>query len=159
MTTLTLYAICSEAQSEADLALTEWKLFNFSAVVGDQENNVAIFLKEHYLPALHITDCRHTLKEAMDPYLTVKRYPHGAVQPALLFLVDQKPAISWASRPTVTNLQGALGRPDPKEVWKVVKECCRLSDQGKEFDCNTGENLPLTVTFGQAVKLCCCTIL
>lgn len=159
MSSFKLYAICSEPQSEADLAMDEWKLFNFTSVVGDQENKIAAFLKEHYLATLHITDCTRTLSEATDPYLTVKRYPNGAVQPALLFFVDQKLAISWASHPKVTNLQGALGRPDPSEVWKVVKHCYQRSEEGKEFQHDTGENLPLTVTFGHAVKLCCCSIL
>jgi hypothetical protein len=156
-----LYAVCSEPQTEANLAMVEWNLSNFASVVGDPENVVALHFRNNdkYLPRLHITDCSKTLTEALDPCLTVKRYPHGAVQPAFLFFIGNKPAARWAVYPTVGNLQGALSRPDPAEVWTHVKECKRLSDEGKDFEVSSGEEFHMTITCGQACRQTCCAIL
>jgi hypothetical protein len=153
-----LYAVCSEPQSEANLAVVEWNLSNFSSVVGDPENVVALhFNNDNYLP--YITDCSKTLTEALDPFLTVKRYPHGAVQPAFIFFIGNKLAARWAVYPRVGNLQGALSRPDPEEVWSHVKECKRLSDEGKDFRVSSGEEFHMTVTWCQACRQTCCAIL
>lgn len=153
-----LYGICSEGQDNAHTALHEWRLNNYEAVIGDAENKLVRYIKETYLPKLHVTDC--TRRTELDPELNAMAYPKGAVQPAVLFFVGDKPALGWACVPTPANLQGALGRPDPMAVWKVVEECKALADQGKTFEMNDGEDLPKTVTFAQAVANCChCIIL
>jgi len=157
-TKIRLYGICSQRQDDANAALLGWKLYNYSSIIGDHTNKLTRHIKQTYLPKLHITDCSR--RTELDPQLSVKNYPHGAVQPAVLFFVGNRPALGWACTPTPTNLQGALGRPVPTAVWKVVEECKVMADDDVAFDMNDGEGLPQTVTFCQACKNCCqCIIL
>lgn len=156
-----MYAICSESQSEANKVLSEWDLGrDFTAVVGDQNNTFTRHIKGTYLPDLRITDCsKKFTAEAIDPAFTIGRYPTGAVQPGLIFFVKKKPAIGWAVVPTATNLGGALGRPMPEEVWKVVERCVVREEEGSEFKMMDGGTLPMTVSYRQACRNCCCTIM
>jgi len=153
-----LYGICSEDQSDANKACADWNLSNYSSIIGDDKNVLVRYIRDTYLPKLHITDC--SKDGARSPELTLKNFPNGAVQPAVLFFVGTKPALGWACVPTAANLQGSLGRPDPAAVWGVVKGCKAMDDEGKTFEMDGGEDLPQTVTLGQACRNCCnCIIL
>lgn len=153
-----LYGICSERQPDTNKAFSDWNLSNYTSIIGDDKNLLVRYIRDAYLPKLHVTDCSRD--GARSPELSVKNFPNGAVQPAVLFFVATKPALGWACVPTAANLQGSLGRPDPGAVWRVVEECKAMDDEGKAFEMNDGEDLPRTVTFGQACKTCChCIIL
>ena len=142
----------SERQDAANAALQTWNLNNYAAVLGDHENKLVRFIKDAYLK-LHITDCSRMLE--LDPELTVKNYPHGAVQPGVLIFVGDRPALGWTCVPTAANLQGSLGRPDPDACWNVVEQCVRMRRDGKPFGMDDGEGLPKTATYGQACRNCC----
>ena len=153
-----LYGVCSESQANATKAMKDWNLDNYTSIIGDDRNAFVKYIKDTYLSELHITDCARD--GARSPELSLKNFPNGAVQPAVLFFVGSKPALGWACIPTPANLQGALGRPDPDAVWRVVEECKVLDNLGKTFEMNDGEDMPQTVTFGQACRTCChCIIL
>lgn len=148
----------SERQDAASAALSNWNLSNYTAVIGDHENKLVRYIKDTYLPKLYITDCSRMLE--LDPELSVKNYPHGAVQPAVLIFVGDQPALGWACIPTCANLQGSLGRPNPDSCWNVVEQCVRMKRNGETFDLNDGKQLPTTSTCGQACTNCChCIIL
>lgn len=155
-----LYAICSEAQEEANQARKDWQLVQFTSVIGDVHNVIARHLQKTTLPTLHVTDCSKTFAEALDSCLTVERYPHGAVQPGVLIYVGTTPAFGWASVPTPSNLQGALHRPNPKEIWNHVQHCLDLTKEAKDFECSNGRNFGKTATCSDACRLTCgCSIL
>ncbi|XP_065839513.1 uncharacterized protein [Oscarella lobularis] len=44
---------------------------------------------------------------------------------------ERKVLYSWAVRADVSNLQGATGRPNPKEVWDIIQ--ARLSGSTEEM--------------------------
>lgn len=156
--TIRLYALSSERQDASSAAMRNWNLSNYAAVIGDHENKLVQYIKDTHLPNLHITDCSRMME--LDPELTVKNYPHGAVQPAVLIFVGDRPALGWACIPTAANLQGSLGRPNPDACWNVVEQCVRMKREGKTFDVVDGETLPKTATCGQACRNCChCIIL
>uniref|UniRef100_A0A7S4M5N3 Uncharacterized protein n=1 Tax=Odontella aurita TaxID=265563 RepID=A0A7S4M5N3_9STRA len=157
-----MYAICSESQQEANRALVEWNLGrDFAAVVGDRNNIFTHHIMGKYLPRLRITDCSKKMKaEAIDPKFTTERYPHGAVQPALLFFVGEKVAIGWSVVPNAANLGGALGRPSPEEVWKIVENYVMLVEDGKDFEMVDGATLTMTgASCAQAARNCCCIVM
>jgi len=150
--------VSSERPDAANAALRSWNLNNYTAVIGDHENKLVRYIKDTYLPKLHITDCSRMLE--LDPELTVQNYPHGAVQPAVLIFVGGHPALGWACVPTAANLQGALGRPNPDACWNVVEQCVAMKRDLKIFDMDDGDGLPKTATYGQACRNCChCIIL
>jgi len=148
-----LYAICSQAQSEANLARTEWNLFGYTSVVGDNENVIVRYIHEHYICDLVVTDC----SKKSGP-MSIKHYPHGAVQPAFAFFVGKEPAILWACQPSVANLQGSVGRPKPELVWKVVLQCKKKHDNGEAFESADGGELEKSGSCGEALFKTCCTV-
>jgi hypothetical protein len=152
-----LYGISSEVQSSVDEAYIKWKLGGFTSVIGDNNNTLTQFLRQHYLPKLVITDC----SDKHNPNgLNAKDYPQGAVQPALLIFVGTKPAIAWATQPTAANLQGSLNRPDPKAVWKVVEQAYKKQQKGLDFQCSDGTDLDQTANCIDLVRADCgCTIM
>mmetsp|Transcript_10009 Transcript_10009/g.16627 ORF Transcript_10009/g.16627 Transcript_10009/m.16627 type:complete len:146 (-) Transcript_10009:782-1219(-) len=128
-------------QPAANRALSEWNLDKYSSVVGDNENHIVQYCKDTFLPDLYITDC----SAKSNPHgMNATDYLHGAVQPAVLVFVGDKPAMAWACQPSVSNLQGSLGRPEPTEVWQVVEDCLQNWKKGIEFQCSNGEDLGQT---------------
>ena len=152
-----LYAICSQVQEEATRALKDWKLNYYAAVIGDNDNTIAQFFQDRYLPSLFVTDTTHKRGP-----MNQAAYPHGLVQPAVLAMVGNQPALAWSCRPSPTNLQGSIGRPDPSEVWHVVEACLKARDHGKPFECSDGHEL---IPVGAGSKnvclhyISCCTIM
>jgi len=97
----TIFGITSQSQKLADKAQKKWKL-NFD-VISDTQNTLA---KAHNI---HISP---------NPVLD---YPNGMVQPGLLIVTSKKELMyHWAVSPKVMNLEGAIDRPDPKDIVKVI---------------------------------------
>lgn len=90
--------------------------------------------------------------------MSIKQYPHGAVQPAFIFFVGKDPAISWACQPTAANLQGSVGRPKSELVWKVVMECKKRRDRGQSFECVDGGDLEKSGSISEALCKSCCIV-
>lgn len=134
------YDICSQVQPEANRAKAHWNLKNHEAVVGDNQNVVVQYLKDRYMSELFITNC--SLKSNLNG-LNAKDYPTGAVQPAVLIFVGDKPAFAWASIPSAANIHGSLGRPDPVQIWNVVEHCLQCRYQGVELQCLNGDGLDI----------------
>jgi len=151
-----LYAICSERQSEANKAMSAWNIPNFSSVVGDNGNVIARAVKETYMPKLHITVCSEAAKTSMNR----KAFPNGCVQPAVLIFVKENPVLAWAVQPSRANLQGSLGRPEPKAVWKLVEDRLKDDEEGIVKACSNGEDLKQAGMYKNLCQhyLCGCSI-
>jgi hypothetical protein len=149
-----LFAVCSQSQSEANLAQSQWNLHGYTAVVGDSDNEFVNFIKQEYLPGLCITDCTNRCRGPM----SAQHYPRGAVQPAFIFFIGRQPVVKWACQPSKSNLQGSVGRPRPDLVWKKVLECKSRSDNGQAFDCVNVEELEKSGSVAEACCKTCCIV-
>ena len=85
--------------------MAKWKLKNTCAL-GDPENIIVNYLKEKYLPDLVMG------KKA--------GYPNGMVQPAELVFHKNRPIVEWVKHPSLLNFNGAVGRPNVKEMWRHI---------------------------------------
>ena len=103
--TVKMYAITSQDPTNVEKAVEKWKLRNTS-VVGDPNNRIVDFLKQHYLPDLVMGE--------------KAGYPHGMVQPAELVFHRDKVIVEWVKQPSMINMNGAFGRPNVKEMWKNI---------------------------------------
>ena len=132
-----LYGVTAETQESADATMTQWGVK--VPLIGDLSNTIAKQTKEAYVPPLIITMAE---EQSFHPKIgSRKRYPNGAVQPAVLFLsLNEAPVkpttlFAWAVKPTVTTMGGAIGRPDIVEVWeliqkKIARGCDPATDEG-----------------------------
>lgn len=152
-----LYAVSSQKQDVANKLFRSWNLDNFAAVVGDPKNTLALYLKKNpeYFPELRIVD---TQKGTAHPFLNRKRYPFGAVGPAVFFLVNDKPVLGWSSRPKISNAAGSMNRPDPDAMWMQVSIMAQCVREGRDMEFNDGSALPYAATCGQIVKSFCSTL-
>jgi small GTP-binding protein len=97
-----IYGVTAQSQAMADKAEKKWRL-NYD-VISDQENTLA---KTH---GIHITNT------------VIMDYPKGMVQPGVFIITNKQQILyKWAVSPNITNLEGAIDRPDPKDVWQNIK--------------------------------------
>jgi len=146
-----LYAVCSQKQKEVNRNIKNWRLTNFETIVGDHVNSFAKHLKsdDNLFPELEITDCN---KKTPHPFLTKKRYPFGATQPAVIFFVGKVPALRWSNKPQASNFGGAFRRPDPEECWKEALKVEQAIKEGKQVKASDGTELPTTVGCEEVAK-------
>lgn len=104
--TVKIYAIASQDQDKLDKALPKWNLKNTS-FIGDPENIISKYLKETYLENL--------------AFGKKKGYPNGMAQPAELIFHKDRVIFDWVILPGLFNFQGALGRPNVKQMWKTIE--------------------------------------
>lgn len=151
-----LFGICSEVQSEADQALRDWKLEYFESMLGDNENCVVGFLKQHYLKDLCIMNC----PDRKNSPLCLAKYPEGAVQPAVLVFIDAQPILAWVNQPSVANLNGSLGRPDVEGVWKYIPDALKIRSANKNLplECSDGRKLKQGSGCRELMQAQCCVI-
>jgi hypothetical protein len=149
-----LYAVSSQKQDVANKLFKEWHLDNFNAVVGDPNNELAQYLKKNpqYFPELRIVD---TQRGSAHPFLNRKRYPIGAVGPAVFFMVNDKPVLGWSSRPKLANGAGSMNRPDPDAMWTQVSIMAQCVREGKEMGMNDGSGIPMSAGCGEIAKSLC----
>ncbi|XP_065839512.1 uncharacterized protein [Oscarella lobularis] len=111
-----IYGLTSQTPIEAEKAEKAWGL-NYT-VYGDPENKLRHFVKEKGWGELEMVNR--------------KGYSHKMAQPGVIALSrERKVLYSWAVRADVSNLQGATGRPNPKEVWDIIQ--ARLSGSTEEM--------------------------
>lgn len=152
-----LYAVSSQKQEVANKLFKEWHLDKFKAVVGDPNNALAHYLKKNpeYFPELRIVD---TQKGTAHPFLNRKRYPMGAVGPAVFFMVNDKPVLGWSSRPKLANGAGSMNRPDPDAMWTQVSIMAQCVKEGKNMAMDDGSRLPMAAGCFEITKSLCSTL-
>eukprot|EP01065_Artemidia_motanka_P041840 TRINITY_DN5483_c0_g1_i1.p1 TRINITY_DN5483_c0_g1~~TRINITY_DN5483_c0_g1_i1.p1 ORF type:complete len:161 (+),score=41.97 TRINITY_DN5483_c0_g1_i1:265-747(+) len=115
---ITTFGFTSEPQSEADKAKANWKI-DYD-IIGRPENELPAWLSGQGLCKVVVTLPHETRHPRIG---NAKAYPHGAAQPALVFVrsQDMVPVFTWAVVPAMMNIGGAKDRPVVSEVWERVK--------------------------------------
>lgn len=141
-----IIAWTSEGEAGAARADKEWGLtedFGYDAVLGDETNALANWLKEdEILPRLvtatpeeaHVT---HLLPEG-------STYPNGIVMPGMVWYAHHgNPVFQWEKTCEAPEY-GGPGRPDPVALWEAVLKRKHALDHGNAvMPCH-----------GTAMKLC-----
>eukprot|EP01062_Namystynia_karyoxenos_P067595 TRINITY_DN61592_c0_g1_i1.p3 TRINITY_DN61592_c0_g1~~TRINITY_DN61592_c0_g1_i1.p3 ORF type:complete len:168 (+),score=45.82 TRINITY_DN61592_c0_g1_i1:257-760(+) len=113
-----LYGLTSEPQEVVDATAKEWEL-DFP-LIGRLTNELPRHLASTGVVPVVVT----MPDEVHHPKLgDRKRYPHGAVQPALFFVrhSDRAVVFRWAIQPATMNMGGAKDRPQVPAVWQAVR--------------------------------------
>lgn len=116
-------AFCSQNQIKADEAKEHWEL-PFDYIIGDPENRFAKMLKANDYVQPIITgdegDEGYTGKNYVS-FARKRKHMHGIVQPSLLIMTREMVTIfNWRIDPSLSNAQGAGGRPDIKKIVNLV---------------------------------------
>lgn len=108
------FGVAAQGQVEVDKAVTQLGLHY--KIYSDPDHHLARYFKEKGLLEVVIarrSDSRHP---------KVKDYKGGMTQPAILVVNPSCEVLySFAVTPSLSNVFGATGRPNPKEVWQLIK--------------------------------------
>eukprot|EP00210_Caulerpa_lentillifera_P003272 g3123.t1 len=117
-----LLMVSSQSQSEVTTTLTNWNVLTSELKsagvkgIGDPKNTIAEKLRfEKYVEILISGSPGPYTKKGMT-------YPHGMAQTACVAFQKGKktPIYDWATIPTPLNLDGAINRPSPQEIWSYL---------------------------------------
>eukprot|EP01061_Rhynchopus_euleeides_P041401 TRINITY_DN71_c1_g3_i1.p1 TRINITY_DN71_c1_g3~~TRINITY_DN71_c1_g3_i1.p1 ORF type:complete len:174 (+),score=73.06 TRINITY_DN71_c1_g3_i1:176-697(+) len=152
-----LYGICSEPDDLAKKTMKDWGVS--VPLIGDPTNAVSKgVITNELLPTLRIVT--HD-EQPMHPKIGSKKtYPHGCVQPGVLFItLHEAPAkpttlFAWAVKPSLGTMGGASKRVDIVEVWERVQQ--RIASGTAETD-ESRNLLHDDVRTLTAFELFCCT--
>lgn len=93
------------------------------SIFSDQEHKLRNYLAEQELVKATVTGGENSKSAFYRDYKYFKPYKYGVVQPAVLFATKEKKNIyAWAVQPCEVNLHGALGRPEPKDIWAEIQK-------------------------------------
>lgn len=117
-----IIAWTSEGAEGASRADTAWRLtkdFGYDAVLGDETNALANWLKEdELLPNLQIASPEDAHVTGLLP--EGSSYPNGIVMPGMIWYAHHgNPVFEWTKTMEPPGY-GGPGRPDPAALWEVV---------------------------------------
>jgi hypothetical protein len=143
-----LIAWTSEGEAGAARADNDWKLtkdFGYDAVLGDETNALALWLKEdEILPNLTIA----TPGEAQVLHLLPEgsTYPNGIVMPAMVWYAHHgSPVFEWVNNIDAPGY-GGPGRPDPVALWETVRKRKHALDLGNAVMPSHGAQMKMCTT-------------
>lgn len=118
---VSLYGVTASSQEETDSLIKELGI-KFP-IYSDPEHKLRDYLAEQELIKVCVTGGPDSKNKFYRELKYFAHYPKGVAQPAVLFVNKEGSNIfAWAQQPCVINLHGALGRPEPEDVWKKVQE-------------------------------------
>jgi hypothetical protein len=143
-----IIAWTSEGAEGAARADTEWRLtkdFGYTAVLGDETNVLANWLKEdELLPDLVIA----TPEEAQVTNLLPEgsNYPNGIVMPGMIWYAHHgSPVFEWTKTMEAPGY-GGPGRPDPVALWETVLKRKHALDSGNAVMPSHGTQMKMCST-------------
>jgi hypothetical protein len=126
-----LIAWTSEGEAGAAKADEEWGLtkdYGYDAVLGDETNALALWLKEdEILPNLLIVTPDEAQVSNLLPTAAGGSYPNGLVQPGMVWYAHHgSPVFEWVH----DGSPPGAGRPDPVALWECVLKRKHALDVG-----------------------------